>query len=178
MKNITKISTLDFSITKEAFLVVAFTFLAVYTPYVVHFFGGASAGQKFLPMPFFVLLAGILLGWRAGLATAIAAPLISFLISRMPVIQILPFIMVQMAVLGIISGVLRNSKNIIISLASAIALGWMTIGVALFIFSNINALNYIISGIKNGLPGIVLELVLIPMIVIVINKCLSCEEKI
>ena len=178
MNTLLKVKIFNVSIIQETLYVGVFTTLAIYTPYIVHFFGGTNAGQKFLPLPFFVLLAGILLGWRAGLTTAIAAPLISYLISGMPMINILPFIMLQSAVLGAISGILRRKENVVISLTAAIALGWMTIGIALFIFSKINALNYVVSGIKNGLPGIVLELVLIPIIIVVINKYLSREERI
>lgn len=178
MNAILKIRSLEISKAKEALFVIAFTALAVYAPYIVHFFGGANAGQRFLPMPFFVLLAGIFLGWRAGLATAIAAPLISFSISGMPAMQILPFIVLQMAVIGIVSGILRNGKNIIVSMAASMASGWLVIGIALFLFSKMSAKNYVISGIRNGFPGILLELILIPLIVIVINRYLSREEKI
>lgn len=99
------------TIAKELLYVGAFSVLAIYTPYVVHFLGGANAGKIWLPMPFFVLLAGIALGWRAGMATAIVSPLVSYLISGMPVLSILPFITIQLAVLGTVAGFL--GKNII-----------------------------------------------------------------
>lgn len=178
MNSILKVKILEISKTKEIFFVAVFTLFAVYTPAIIHFFGGSSAGQKFLPMPFFVLLAGIILGWRAGLATAVAAPIVSFLISGMPAMEILPFIMFQLAVLGIISGMLRNKKNIFIVLAGSMAFSWVTIGIALFIFSKINTMNYVFSGIKSGLFGIILELALIPIILVIINKYLFREKEI
>ena len=176
MDAILKVKMLEVSKIKEAIIVAAFTLAAVYTPVMIHFFGGVNAGQKFLPMPFFVLLAGILLGWRAGLVTAIAAPLISFLLSGMPAINILPFIILQLAVLGLVSGILRKKMDVFFSLCGAIFAGWLAIGISLFLFSRIDALNYVITGLKNGLIGIVLALVLISTAVIIINKYLSREK--
>ena len=177
MNTFLKVKVLEFSKAKEGLYVVVFAGLAIYIPYVVHFFGGVGVGQKLLPMPFFVLLAGIMLGWRAGIATAIAAPLMSFSFSGMPAITILPFIIFQLTILGAISGILRH-KNIIISLTAAIVASWITLGIMLSLFSKINVLNYVTNGIKNGAPGIILQLILIPIILFVINKYFNREKEI
>ncbi len=176
MSAILKAKRLNVSIAKETFYVGVFTGLAIYTPYVVHFFGGVDAGQKFLPMPFFVLLAGILLGWRAGLATAIAAPLISFSLSGMPAMKILPYLMFQLAVFGLVSGIIRKKMDVFFSLLVAMISGWIAIGVSLALFSKMNALNYVFTGIKNGLPGIAISLIIIPFAAYLINKYFSDEK--
>ena len=52
-----------------------FISLAVATPWVFHQF--YLAGPTFLPMHIFVLVAGLLFGWRAGLIVGLFTPLVS-----------------------------------------------------------------------------------------------------
>jgi hypothetical protein len=176
MENILRAGTLKISIAKEALYVVVFSALAVYTPYIVHIFGGAEAGKIFLPMPFFVLLAGLLLGWRAGLATAIVAPIVSYLLSGMPTVDFLPFILIQLVVFGVLAGILRKKYGIFVSLALAIIAGWLATGMSLFIFSKMNAIGYIVSGIRAGSPGIISQFVILPIVINFLNRH-SKDEK-
>ena len=52
------VQVLKITRTKEIIFSAVFTALAIYAPMVVHHFAGVDGGRKFLPMPFFVLLAG------------------------------------------------------------------------------------------------------------------------
>ncbi|TSC53614.1 MAG: hypothetical protein LiPW39_175, partial [Parcubacteria group bacterium LiPW_39] len=106
---LTKIKTLSF--------VAAFTVLSVITPMAAHYFGGPTAGRIFLPLHFFVLTAGLLLGWRAGLVVGILTPLISYSVSGMPLLLVLPFVTMEVAAYGFFAGLLReNVKNIWVAL--------------------------------------------------------------
>lgn len=151
--------------TKEIIFSVTFTALAVYAPVLVHYFAGVDGGRMFLPMPFFVLLAGLMLGWRAGLATALMSPAVSYLISGMPMMNILPFITIQLIAYGVVAGIAKEKYNAVVSVAVAIAAGWLIIGIALFLFSKMNAMIYITQGIKIGFAGIALQLLVVPTIV-------------
>jgi uncharacterized membrane protein len=151
--------------TKELFFTAAFVALSVLTPMVFHFFGGVSAGRVFLPMHFFVLVAGLLLGWRSGLIVGAFSPLISFLISGMPAINILPFIIVELVGYGLAAGLLRQKYNLWISLSGAIIIGRLTSFAAIFLFSDMNAVNYIFQATSDGWRGIVLQLIFVPVIV-------------
>jgi niacin transporter len=150
---------------KELIFTATFVVLAVCAPVVVHYFGGVGAGRVFLPMHFFVLVAGLLLGWRSGLIVGAFSPLISFLISGMPTINILPFIIVELSVYGLASGLLRQKYNLWISLSGAIIIGRLTSFAAIFLFSNMNAVNYIFQATSDGWRGIVLQLIFVPVIV-------------
>src|SRR4030042_7093925 len=110
------VQVLKITRTKEILFSVVFTALAVYTPMLVHYFGGVNAGRKFLPMPFFVLLAGLTLGWRAGVGTGLFSPIISFLISGMPVLGILPILIIQLCAYGFFAGILREKYSVLFSL--------------------------------------------------------------
>ena len=170
------IQTLKISRTKEMIFSAVFTLLAVATPTVIHYFSGVDGGRTFLPMPFFVILAGLLLGWRAGLATALMSPIVSYLLSGMPMVDILPFIILQLAAYGAVAGTMREKHNAIISVAGAILAGWAIIGISMFLFSKMNAWSYVIQGVRAGLLGIIIQLIAIPAIVFLIQSNFRDEK--
>lgn len=178
MKNIAKAEALKLSKTKEIIFSFVFTTLAVYTPTLIHYFAGIDGGRTFLPMPFFVLLAGLMLGWRAGLATALMSPIVSYLISGMPLMNILPFITLQLVAYGVVVGIIKEKYNAVISVTVAIIAGWLAIGISLLLFSKMNALNYVAQGLKMGIWGIAIQLVLLPAIAILAKKHFGNENQI
>jgi hypothetical protein len=170
MKILPQAKTLKNTGLVEMISVSAFTALSVYIPVLIHYFTGIDGGRTFLPMPFFVLLAGFFLGWRAGLATAIASPFINYLISGMPVANLLPFILVQLVVFGTVAGLMKEKFNALISIVAAVAAGWLAIGIFLALFSKVNAIVYVSQGIKIGWPGIALQIIFLPAIVFFVKK--------
>src|SRR3989344_62410 len=86
---------LTFSQVKYYIFSAVFVGLAVITPTIFHQFN--LAGPKFLPMHFFVLIAGFLFGWRTGLLVGLLSPLMSYSITHMPPMIILPQIFLQFA---------------------------------------------------------------------------------
>jgi hypothetical protein len=175
---ISNTQTLKLTKTKEAVFATVFTALAVYAPILIHYFAGVDGGRTFLPMPFFVLLAGLIFGWRVGLATAVMSPIVSYLISGMPIANILPFVTVQLAAFGIASGFLREKFNVFVSVLGSIISGWLAIGIALFFFSSMSTVGYVSSGIRSGAIGLILQLLLVPAIATLANRYFSNEEKI
>jgi len=159
------IQVLKITKTKEIFFSAVLTALAVYAPMLVHSFGGVNAGRKFLPMPFFVLLAGLALGWRAGLVTGLASPAISFLLSGMPRAEILPFVIVQLCVYGLVAGLLNRKYNASISIALAILAGLFSITISMLLFSKMNAFVYAAGVIKDGWIGMLVQIILISLVI-------------
>lgn len=156
---------LNLSKTKELIFTAAFVGLAVYVPYLIHYFDGINMGRTFLPMHFFVLTAGLLLGWRAGLAVGLASPVISYLIAGMPAINVLPFIVIEMAGYGLVAGMLRQKYNIFISLLGTLVAGRLLVGMAIFLFSDMSAVNYVLGALKAGWQGIALQIIFVPVVV-------------
>jgi niacin transporter len=154
--------------------VAAFTALDVLLPWLTHHFGGVQAGCTFLPMHIFVLLAGLLFGWRAGLLVGLFTPLISFGVSAMPPSAILPQITVELICYGLAAGILREKFNlrIIWSLLGAMLIGRLTLGLAVLLFSwgGVNPLLYVWSVIQQGWPGIVIQLIIVPPLAKVLNN--------
>jgi hypothetical protein len=112
-----------------------FVALAVATPWIFHHF--YLAGPTFLPMHIFVLLAGLLFGWRAGLIVGLLTPLVSYGVSGMPVLPILPQIVVELSLYGLTAGMLRERFNlrVIWSLLGAMIAGRLALLLTVTILS-------------------------------------------
>ena len=164
---------------------LVFVFLDVLVPWICHQFH--LAGPTFLPMHIFVLLAGLLFGWRAGLIIGFLTPLASYAISGMPVLQILPQIVVELSAYGLVAGILREKFNLraIWSLIGAMISGRLALCLAVLSIYPIvgemysplgleaNPLIVVWSVTKQGWPGIVIQLVSIPIIIWLVGKFVS-----
>lgn len=156
--------------------------LAVAVPWWTHQFG--ALGASVLPMPFFILLAGLVLGWRAGLLIGLISPLASYLLSGMPFVTLLPQITLESIGFGLAAGLLRERFNlgIVKSLVLSMLCGWLILLAAVTVIywggsipsplmlpwvagmfkAGISPLSYIAATLLTGLPGIVMQLALIP----------------
>lgn len=163
-------------------LTLVFVSLAVSVPWVFHQFH--LAGPTFLPMHIFVLIAGLAFGWRAGLIVGLFTPLASYAVSGMPVLRILPQIMVELSTYGLVAGILREkfSLRVIWSLVGAMAGGRLALWLAVLIIHLIAGESYTHLGLetnpfivvwsvmKQGWPGIILQLVSIPIIIWLVGR--------
>jgi hypothetical protein len=150
---------LTFSQAKYYLFSLVFVGLAVGVPALLHQF--TFAGAKFLPMHFFVMFAGLLFGWRTGLLVGALSPLMSFGLTQMPTMAILPQVVLELAVYGLAAGLLRERGfGVGISLVGAMILGRLA---RLAFFPDINF-------IQASWPGIVLQIILIPTIVYLWKK--------
>ena len=151
-----------------------FLALAVLLPVVVHGLGD-NLGRVLLPMHIPVLLAGFLVGPAAGLLVGVLAPGLSHMISGTgmpPVDRIVPMAL-ELAMYGFVAGMAyrRLQLNIYISLIIAMILGRVMFGMGQLIrglmaglsFGDAEFLTW--GAIAAGLPGIMLQLVLIPILV-------------
>jgi niacin transporter len=78
--------------------------IGIVLPQVFHLTGGPTSGATFLPMHIPVLIAGLLLGPAYGLIIGVVTPFLSFLITGMPVVARLPFMVVELTVYGLVAG--------------------------------------------------------------------------
>ena len=161
--------------------------LAVFVPWVFHQFH--LAGPTFLPMHIFVLIAGLLFGWRAGLIVGLFTPLASYVISGMPALNILPQVVIELSAYGFIAGILREKYNLrtIWSLLGAIIGGrlalLLTILAIYFVAGQsysplgleANPLASFWSTVKQGWPGILIQLAFIPAIIWLVGKFAAGE---
>lgn len=157
--------------------ITAFTAVicAVALPQLFHLAGivsgtGAAVGAAFLPMHIPVLLAGLLAGQWAGLTAGLLSPVLSFAISGMPAAALLPFMTVELAAYGLLAGLLSYSRlpvtvQLIISMAAGRLAKALSIFIAVSFFSSQASVLSVWESTVAGLPGIILQLVVIPLLV-------------
>ncbi len=148
-----------------------FVALSVALPYIAHQFH--LAGPTFLPMHIFVLLAGLLFGWKTGFIVGAMTPLVSFATSGMPPLAILPFLLAEITVYGFVAGLLREKTKLptIVSLLSAMLAGRIVlILIYSFTIGGIAAIDTVYSAVSIGLPGIVIQLLLLPIVIPLLKK--------
>jgi riboflavin transporter FmnP len=140
-------------------------------PMVFHSLFGAVGGRTFMPMHYTVLLGGLLLGPVAGAFLGIATPLLSTLMTGMPAVAILPPMVVELAVYGLVAGVARRSWRLaafwsllLAMMAGRIALGLAVAVLGPFIGLKAEPVAYVVAGIVTGLPGIAVQVVVIPLL--------------
>ena len=138
-----------------------------------------NAGSIFLPMHIPVLLCGLICGWPYGTVCGLIGPFLSSVITAMPPAAMLPSMMVECAVYGFASGLLmkyvRTGKpvtDLYISLISAMAAGRIAAGFAkAWIFTpGVSPFAWVTTSLVTGIPGIVLQLVLMPLVVTALTR--------
>lgn len=171
--------------TKKIVLSGLLTALGVLIPIVFHMFH--LGGQIFLPMHIPVILAGFLVGPVMAALVGILTPLLSSLLTGMPPLFPMAVIMIfELGTYGFTAAVVyKKAKNIFVALIASLAAGraaaGLTVAVLLYIFevSSIKVLNpivYIQGSITTGIPGIIIQLILIPAIVILLRKSKVMED--
>lgn len=152
-------------------------------PQVFHMIGGPAMGGMFLPMHLPVFIAGLLLGPLYGGAVGVITPLISFCITGMPPAAKLPFMLLELLTYGLVSGLLRSKNvNIYASLILSMIAGRLVNALALvcatYLFHlNVPAVITVGAAVVTGIPGLIVQLVLVPAVVILIERVLHFGSK-
>lgn len=160
---------------------------ALALPQIFHIIGVASGvgpalGEAFLPMFLPVLLAGLLGGPVVGLVAGMVSPLLSFALSGMPAAVMLPNFIAELAGYGLVAGLLFNVKMPVICKLLIAQIGGHALKAAVILLSVYALGNHAIpvtliwSSIATGLPGIILQWSLIPLIVFWVNNRKNSHE--
>ena len=162
-------------IASKSLVTFAAVCAAVALPQVFHWLGLASGlgnglGAAFLPMHIPVFIAAFMAGPAVGLAAGVLSPLVSFGISGMPTGALLPFMVIELAGYGLIAGFLYKSKtpvfvNLIIAQLAGRVLRAGAVLVSVYALeSGVISVQSIWNTITAGLPGILLQMALIPLL--------------
>lgn len=173
-------------ISVKATVVTILIALAVGLPQIFHIVGGATAGAIYMPMYAPALLAGCLLGWQWGLMVGALSPIVSFgftslaLDAAMPALARLPYMTLEIAIFGLVAGLLskRIYKNPVAAFPAVLAAE--VAGRALYAVYNLiagDSFNAIWTSIKTSFTGLFLQAVIVPLVVIALAKLLVKEQK-
>lgn len=168
-------------------MVLAAMFLAM--AYVLPFFTGQipEIGSMLCPMHIPVLLCGFICGWPWGLAVGFVAPLLRSVILGMPPLFPTAVCMAfELATYGAMSGLfykwLPKKKGFIyVSLISSMVVGRLVWGFAMLVCTGIKggsfgAAAFLAGAVTNAIPGIVLQLVVIPVVVMLLERVICSGE--
>ena len=134
------------SLTVKAAATVLAIVAAVALPQLFHVIGAVSGqgtmlGVAFLPMHLPIIFVGLIAGPAVGAIAGAAAPLVSFLLSGMPMLAMLPLMMIELCAYGLIAGLLRSVKLpslvkvVLAQLAGRVVLTVAT-AIAVFVFGS------------------------------------------
>lgn len=157
--------------------------LGVVLPVTLHAI--PNAGSILLPMHIPVLLCGLVCGPVYGLACGILAPLLSSLITSMPPMAMLPSMICELAVYGLVAGILirviktrYNIANLYLSLLGAMLIGRVIYGALnslIFRAGEYSLQLWLTGAFVTALPGIAIQLVLLPVLVLALQKARLVE---
>ncbi len=168
---------------------------AVAIPQLFHYIGmitnvGSNFGATFLPMHFMIFLVGYFAGTWAGLAAGAASPVVSFLLTTamgrpMPALALLPYMVVELAVYGFTTGAFAQKQGkklptiatLLIAQVAGRALRALAIVMGVFVFGAVlpgaafpTDVSTIWVSIYQGLPGLILQWIIIPLAVFYVEK--------
>lgn len=135
-----------------------------------------SIGNMLLPMHIPVLLCGFICGWQYGAVVGICTPVLRSILFGMPVMFPSAVCMaVELAVYGFVTGIMYRKwkggvSGIYVSLVTAMIAGRAAWGLASMIVYPLLGIEFgwkifISSAFLNAVPGIVVQIVLIPALV-------------
>ena len=167
-------------------LTLSAMFLAL--AYVMPFLTGQipQVGSMLCPMHIPVLLCGFFCGAPWGLVVGLVAPILrSFTLGMPPMFPTAFCMAFELAAYGFVAGWLhnklpKNKINVYASLLGAMITGRLIWGAVMFVCMGIKGsafgLSAFLAGaVVNAVPGIVLQIVLIPIVVITLEKVVIKE---
>ena len=160
-----------------------FLALGILFPLLFHLLP-AGSGEIFLPMHIPVILAGMVLGPALGAAVGALTPLLNTPVGSMPPPARLPFMMAELAVFALVSGLFSNkiAKNALFAFPAVIAAeisgrGFFLLSVAALQGVTPLKTAVIWQQIQTGFVGLAVQAVLVPLMVIAIKKIMDKEAK-
>ncbi len=154
--------------------------LGVAIPRIFHVIAGANIGATFLPMHICVLIAALTFGTISSTVVAGSSIIFSYLLTGMPGIARLPYMLIELVIYAILLSVLNKKFNSYVSLVTTIVLGRVFYAGVLFSAVNILGLSsYGISVMESvimGIPGIILQLLFVPIVAKVIKKGMNIND--
>ncbi len=180
--------------TRFITLTAVFCALGALLPQAFHIFG-ETAGKVFLPMHIPAMLAGLIVSPVSGLVCGLLSPVLSFLITggAMPILIKVPFMMLETGAYGLFCGLFSQKvfskariADIIINIVSvfiAQIAGRIINAAGVLAAVNIFGVTHkgvslvaVYAALTAGIPGIVIQLVLIPALAVVQKKAVSVDS--
>ncbi|MDI9508594.1 MAG: ECF transporter S component [Bacillota bacterium] len=159
--------------------------IGIVIPRMFHLFATSEIGKVLLPMHISVFIAGIYLGAFYGALIGFATPLINSLFG-LPIFPFNLIMAIELAAYGLFAGLfmyilqkimvkrIRKTIRIYISLILSMVFGRIIYAIVLFIMLKVFVMDVpgpisVITSAITGVPGIIIQLILVPAIVSILN---------
>lgn len=156
--------------TKKTVYAALLLAAGVILPLIFH--TAAISGVVFLPMHIPILLAGFIIGPGYAVLLGLITPLINHFISGMPPVPVVYTMMLELALFGLISGLMyQKTRKILLSLLTAMIGGRIVAAFGIYLLAQLfTAIDfsfsaYFTAAFITGIPGLIIQIILIPLIV-------------
>lgn len=151
-----KLYTMGYNEAKTYLVAAMFIVGNIALPQLCHLM--PQGGMIWLPIYFFTLIGAYKYGWKVGLLTAIASPILNHLMFGMPAAAVLTPILVKSTLLALAAGYTasRTRKVSILLMAAVVAFYQIVGGMAEWAIADFGAA---MQDFKLGLPGMALQIV-------------------
>ena len=145
-------------------------------------------GSMLLPMHIPVLLCGLVCGWQYGAAVGFVAPLLRSLLFTMPKLYPVAIAMAfELLTYGLVIGLAyrrlakKGMVGVYAALVTAMVAGRLVWGVAEVVLLGLNgnaftAQAFLAGALLNAVPGIIVQLILIPAVMAALQKAGAIEK--
>lgn len=151
-----KLHSLEYRQAKTYWIAALFVLGNLLLPQLCHLI--PQGGVRWLPIYFFTLVGAYKYGWRVGLLTAVASPLLNSALFGMPAAAMLPAILLKSVLLAVAAGyAAARSGKAPLWLLAAVVLAYQTVG-TLGEWAMSGSLTAAVQDFRIGLPGMLLQL--------------------
>lgn len=157
MENSINLYTLSYRDVKTYWMALLFVGGNILLPQLCHLV--PQGGATWLPIYFFTLVGAYKYGWKVGLLTAIASPLVNSLLFGMPAVAVLPAILMKSTLLAMAAGIMaQHSHKVTWFSLLAVILIYQVLG-TMGEWALTGSLYLALQDFRMGLPGMALQLI-------------------
>lgn len=157
MDNSVKLYALPYRQAATYLVAVLFVAGNVVFPQLCHLV--PQGGMTWLPIYFFTLVGAYKYGWKVGLLTAAASPLVNSWLFGMPAPAVLPAILLKSVVLALCAGfAARRFRRVTLPLLAVVVAAYQLVG-SLGEWAMAGSLQTALQDLRVGYPGMVFQVI-------------------
>lgn len=157
METTVKLYSLSYNNTKTYLAALLFIAGNLALPQLFHLI--PQGGVIWLPIYFFTLVGAYKYGWKAGLLTAVASPLLNSWLFGMPLPAVVPAILLKSVILALAAGyVAHRLQRVTLLSLLAVVLAYQILG-TLGEWAMSGSFHDAIQDFRIGIPGMLLQIV-------------------
>lgn len=156
MESTVKLYSLEYKAAKTYWVAALFVLGNIALPQLCHLVH--LGGPTWLPIYFFTLIAAYKYGWRVGLLTAVASPLINSALFGMPAAAVLPAILLKSVLLATAAGyTAAHFRKASLWLLASVVLAYQVVG-SLGEWAMTGSFYAAMQDFRLGVPGMLLQI--------------------